>query len=301
MGTRWWPLVLMLALWAPQLGADWDAAQAAYAAGDYEAAAAALEALLVDEPGLARAHALLGEARSALGNQVGAFEAYADAARLEPADATASRAAARAAMGIANTLAESSDRGLWYGWAAEYAERVATTSGLAEDAVLAGDALLGAGEGGRAREWLERAVAASGGPLADYLLGRALADADDLEGAVESLSRAVAQGEDGALRRAVGHSLVQVHEQARNFAAAEQMAVGLGDAGRATQLRALAGALEAASSDPRVEPCFARWVALQREKEDARRHEGTPAWAALEARQAELLQECGEPLGLGGQ
>jgi len=300
MGKRWWPLVLTLALWAPCLGADFDAAQADFAAGDYAAAVTELEALLADEPDLARAHSLLGDARSALGNLVGAFEAYAEAARLDPADAAASRAAARAAMGIANTLAESSDRGLWYGWAAEYAERAAASSGLAEDAVVAGDALLGAGERARAREWLERAVAGGGGPLADYLLGRVLADADELERAVEAFSRAFAVAEDGALRRAVGYSLVQVHERARNFPAAEQVAVGLGDADRASQVRALAGALEAASSDPRVEPCFERWVVLQREREDARRHEGTPAWEALEARQAELLAACGEPLGLAG-
>jgi predicted Zn-dependent protease len=404
MGTRWWALVVVLALWTPQVGADWDAAQAAYAAGNWELAASELEALLVDDGAYAPAHYLLGqarlrlgltqaaavslaravelapdhvsyrlalvraqlaaeqveeafttlrevdlaavpaeargeyaqlvgatasrtsrsaeavplleaatgefpedsflwrslgEARTAVGNEVGAFEAYAEAARLDTTDPTAGRAAALAAMRIANTLAESSDRALWYVWAAEYAERAATTSGGAEDAVVAGDALLGAGEVARAREWLERAVAADAGALALYLLSRALADSNELERAVESLARAIARSEDGPLRRACGYALVQVHERARNLAAAELLATDLGDGDRAAQLRALAGALAGAAGDPRVEECFERWVGLQGSREDARRHEGTPAWAALEARQAELLVECGEVLGLG--
>lgn len=404
MGKWSWPLVVVLALCSSQVGADWDAAQAAYAAGDYEGAATELEALIVvDEPyapahhllgqarlrlglaqaavaSLARAVELapnnvgyrlalaraqlagekveeafstlrevdvaavpaealgdyaqlvgatasrtsrsaeavplleavtgvfpedgflwlsLGEARTAVGNEVGAFEAYAEAARLDTTDPTAGRAVALAAMRIANTLAESSDRALWYVWAAEYAERAATTSGGAEDALVAGDALLGAGEVARAREWLERAVAADAGALALYLLSRALADSNDLEGAVENLAGVVARSEDGALRRAAGYALVQVHEQARNLAAAEQVATELGDGERAAQLRALAGALAGAAGDPRVEPCFERWVGLQGAREDARLHEGTPAWAALETRQAELLVECGEVLGLG--
>jgi tetratricopeptide (TPR) repeat protein len=257
-------------------------------------AATQLEAAVASYPDDGLLQFALGQARSAVGDQVGAFEAYSTASRLVPSSASAGRNAAIAALRIANTLAEGADRALWYGWGAELAERAATVSGSADDATLAGEAYLGAGDPARALLALDRAVAVdSPRPLALYLLGRAAAGIGDTDQALARLGVALEGSDDASLRRAIGYSLVQVQEQRQDFGAAERVALELGDAARASQLRRLA----AAAADGQLDACFARWVKLQGIKEDNRRSEGTPVWAAIHADEARLLAECAASLG----
>jgi cytochrome c-type biogenesis protein CcmH/NrfG len=261
-------------------------------------AVARLEAATAAYPSDAFLWLSLGRARSAAGNDVGAFEAFSKANQVDGANPEAARSAATVAIRIANTLAEGADRGVWYGWAAELADKAATATGTVDDALLAGESFLGAVDYARASQWLERAVTRDpGSPLGLYLLGRADLGLARTEQALGHLRNALERVQDERLRRAIAYSVAQADIEQRDLAAAEKVLLELGDSDAAARLRRLA---EVASGNPgdAARSCVDRWVKLQGTKEDRRRYEGTPAWGAIVAEEATLLAGCREVLGL---
>lgn len=176
--------LLVLAVGAPAAAADWNAAVAAFDAGDLEAARLGFEEYTAAYPSFAGAHFMLGRALEGLEDPEGARLAYLRASDLDAGNPSYAYAAARAELAAGNSaaalerLAEVDD-----------ARLDANTSGAL--ALLAATAHLRAGAPETAVETLERALEST----PDYArlfaaLGSARSSAGDLAGAVEAWRQA---------------------------------------------------------------------------------------------------------------
>jgi len=182
-------------------------AVAATRSGRPELAIPVLEATVEDEPGDASLWMALGQTRAGAADQVGAFEAYSKASSIDQSNSLAGRRAARTAITIAETLAEASDRQLWFGWAAELADTAAQHERVADSAMVAGKAWLGAKELDKARAAYAMALEREPSRVDTlYELGRVESLLDQDGPALEHLGRALELAEDPAKRRNIARS-----------------------------------------------------------------------------------------------
>jgi len=275
-------------------------AVAATRSGRPELAIPVLEATVEDEPGDASLWMALGQTRAGAADQVGAFEAYSKASSIDQSNSLAGRRAARTAITIAETLAEASDRQLWFGWAAELADTAAQHERVADSAMVAGKAWLGAKELDKARAAYAMALEREPSRVDTlYELGRVESLLDQDGPALEHLGRALELAEDPAMRRNIARSTAFLHQRRQNFAAAERVYRDLGDDARAAEMRRL-GEIKANNEavDEFVAACLERWQEMQRVKEESAQYVGSQVWQAILDREQELLAECGEALGL---
>jgi len=275
-------------------------AVAATRSGRPELAIPVLEATVEDEPGDASLWMALGQTRAGAADQVGAFEAYSKASSIDQSNSLAGRRAARTAITIAETLAEASDRQLWFGWAAELADTAAQHERVADSAMVAGKAWLGAKELDKARAAYAMALEREPSRVDTlYELGRVESLLDQDGPALEHLGRALELAEDPAMRRNIARSTAFLHQRRQNFAAAERGYRDLGDDARAAEMRRL-GEIKANNEavDEFVAACLERWQEMQRVKEESAQYVGSQVWQAILDREQELLAECGEALGL---
>jgi len=275
-------------------------ATAAARVGKAGEAVAALEAAVNDGPGDAGLWFALGQARAAAADDVGAFEAFVKVCELDPTHTSASRRAAETAMGIGDSLAEASDRGSWYRWGAEYADKAVALEPTLENQLLAGEAWSGAGEPAKAEQWLAQAVTtAPESALARYQLGRLLSAQDRDAEAVPILRRALELTDDPGLRRNLLRAIAFALRKQQQFAEAGAVYAELGDAARVAEMERLAAiAQQNLESDAGVRDCLSRWEGLQELMERNRHLEGTAAWDAIAAEERLIRAECGEVLGL---
>lgn len=178
--------LLAIVVGPPAGAADWQAAVAAFEAGDYAAARQGFEEYLVAQPGFAGAHFMLARTLDRLDDPEAARLAYLRASDLEPGNPSYAFAAARAEIASGEPKAA--------------LDRLAQVDGARVDAatasalaLLTASAHLKLGAPELAAETLERALEST----PDYAkllaaLGTARAGAGDHEGAVGAWSRAFA-------------------------------------------------------------------------------------------------------------
>lgn len=207
-------------------------------AGD---AVALLEARLVDDPENSALHQAVAGAHQAAGDRAAAVDHFARAFAINPSDHFSARAATTTALSLAAAAGDDAVAAGYHRRALEIATQLATAAPDYENALLAGEAALGARQPEAAAEWFAAAVQSRPQePLARFYLGRTLAALDHDDQAVTHLRAGLGAAPDdelavrihGQLARLLACDL-ELGEAARHYRAA-------GDSARAAEIEVLA-------------------------------------------------------------
>lgn len=213
-------------------------------AGD---AVALLQACLSRHPDRAALHQAIARAYLAMGDREAALDHFARAFALDPDDLVSGRGAVSTAMTLAAAAADGELTVVGYVRALESAAALATAAPGYENALIAGEAALGARQREAAAGWFAEAVKQRPrDPLANFYLGSTLAALDRDDEAITHLREALGGAPEPELALRIhaqlGHLLacrLELTEAARQYRAA-------GDTSRASQIDASAAGFDQA-------------------------------------------------------
>jgi len=206
-----------------------------------------LEGHLANDPENAALHQAIAGAYQAAGDRAAALDHFEQAFAINPGDHFSARAAAATALSLAAAAGDDAIAASYNSRALEIATRLATAAPEYENALLAGEAALGARQLEAAADWFAAAVKSRPQePLARFYLGRTLAALNHDDQAITNLRAALGAAPDdelavrihGQLARLLACGL-ELGEAARHYRAA-------GDSGRAAEIDALAGSFNEA-------------------------------------------------------
>jgi len=204
-------------------------------------AVAMLQESLIDDPDRAALHQAIAGAYQAADDRAPALEHFERAFELDPDDRVSGRAAATTALALAAAADDDELAAAYYGRGFEVAAKLATIAPDYENALLAGDAALGANRLEAAAGWFAAAVKDQPQePIARFYLGRTLAALDHDDEAITQLRAALGAAPDDELAVRIHAQLgrllacrLELPEAARHYRAA-------GDTGRADEIDELA-------------------------------------------------------------
>ena len=225
------------------LGPDWMAevarmrARCLLAEDRAADAVALLQACLSGDPDRAALHQAIAGSYLAMGDREAALDHFVRAFALDPDDIVSGRAAVSTAMTLAAAAADDELAVVYYARALEVAAALATAEPGYENALVAGEAALGARQQEAAAGWFAEAVKQSPQePLASFYLGSTLAALDHDDEAITHLREALGAAPEPELavriHAQLGHLLacrLELPEAARQYRAA-------GDTARAIQI-----------------------------------------------------------------
>ena len=191
-------------------------------------AVAVLEACLDDDPDNAALHRAIAAAYRETGDRAAVLDHLAQAFSLDPDDKTSGQAATTAALALAAAASDDDLAAAFHARALELATRLATAAPEYENALLAGEAALGANQLEVAARWFAAAVKERPQePVARYHLGRTLAALDRNDDAIGHLRAALGTAPDTELAVRIHGQLgrllacrLELPEAARHYRAA---------------------------------------------------------------------------------
>lgn len=264
-----------------------------------ELAAAALRRALDADPESRELWRALAQVLRQMGETGETYAALAAAFALDPADVELGRSTVRAAF-VAAREAEGDERRRWYREGAALARRLAVEEATAEHQILAGEALMGAGDYAAARPFFD-AAAAAGEALPRYYLGRCELALDRPAAALEVLDQALGAAPEADLAGRIHAARGVALHHLRRFDQAAAAYRRAADPARAAEMERLAqvqeGNKEWAADKAR---CEAKRRQVEAHLDDNRFLEGTQAWRDLERWAAGELAGCEAYLGAAG-
>ena len=210
-------------------------------------AVALLEGHLANDPDNPALHQAIAGAYQAEGDRAAALDHFERAFAINPGDHFSARAAAATALSLAAAAGDDAIAESFNSRALEIATRLATAAPEYENALLAGEAALGARQLEAAAAWFAAAMKSRPQePLARFYLGRTLAALDHDDQAITHLRAALGAAPDEELAVRIHSQLarllacgLELGEAARHYRAA-------GDGDRAAEIDALAGSFNEA-------------------------------------------------------
>jgi len=229
------------------LGPDWMAevarmrARCLLAEDRAADAVALLQACLSGDPDRTELHQALAGAYLAMGDREAALEHFARAFALDPADLVSGRAAASNAMTLAAAAADDELALAYYARALEFASALATAAPAYENALVAGEAALGARQQEAAAGWFAEAMKLRPQkPLASFYLGSTLAALDRDDEAITHLREALGAAPESELAARIHAQLGQLLACRLKLPEAACQYRAAGDIARAGQIEASA-------------------------------------------------------------
>ena len=180
----------------------------------------------------------LGYAYGANGHWSKAFPAFKKAYELNPKDAKNGRSAVKAAISAGRRSAGSQKKS-FYAQGAAVAEKLAAGSGSFDDALLAGEAWLGAENYRKALGYFEKAqLKQSQNALVRFYKAQCLTSLGNNTGAIGSLKDALKIGVDGKLRTQVYGQMGYVYDKMKRYDEASQAYQNAGNSTKVREMKA---------------------------------------------------------------
>lgn len=226
----------------------------------------------------------LGYAYGAAGNWSKAFQAFQKAYQLNPKDPKNGRSAVKAAIS-AGRRSVGSQKKSFYSQGASVAEKLANGTGSFDDALLAGEAWLGAEEYAKALVWFDKAqVKQSQNSLVHFYKAQCLTSLGRNSEAIASLKDALKIGVSGKLRNKVYGQMGYVYDKMKRYDEAAGAYQNAGNSSKVREMRDKKEKLAAnAEADKQQREYQAKLKALEKQIEELR--------AIGETEEADQLQE----------
>ncbi len=226
----------------------------------------------------------LGYAYGANGNWSKAFQAFKKAYELNPKDPKNGRSAVKAAISGGRRSVGSQKKSL-YSQGARVAEKLANGTGSFDDALLAGEAWLGAEEYTKALAWFDKAqVKQSQNSLVRFYKAQCLTSLGRNSEAIASLKDALKIGVSGKLRTQVYGQMGYVYDKMKRYDDAAGAYQNAGNSSKVREMRDKKEKAEAnAEADKQQREYQAKLKALEKQIEELR--------AIGETEEANQLQE----------
>lgn len=252
----------------------------------------ALEAAVAQKPGAKTLWLTLAKTRERSGDTASALDAYGKALEIDGGDEALGRKAVQLAWDLAAET-QGEDRQEAYRRAADLALRAAAAGPSTAQRLVAGEALLLAGDPAAAARWLTPASRGEGRAAANYLLARCALGEGDGRKALGHLEKALEALPDADLQSRVHRTRGRAQHLLKDYSAAAASYRASGDPAKAAEMDRFAKiARENAEIERKREECLAEKAKIESLRSEQEGLEGTDVWQRMERVFAEKLAAC---------
>ena len=261
-------------------------ARAASESRSSAAASAALKRALAADPGSKPLWLALARQAQRSGQSEGVFSALLKAHELEPADVETGRQAVQAAFSLAQA-SDDAERRSWYEQSSRVARQLVTAEPSSEHRLLAGEALMGAGDYAAARQMFEQALPSAGSDAAPealplYYLASCELALGEAENALGHLQASLSGSSDPGLQQRIFVAQGSALRHLERFEEAAEAYRQAGDEDKAAEMASLVKIRDDNRQwDAEKARCEAKHREIEQLREDNNDLEGTEAWRKL--------------------